>query len=89
MFGLIFNYWIHRRWRGWWHTYNYITAAGLDTGLILSTIVIFFAITFPGATLPNWWGNTAPFETTNFQDSLFTAVRKTVSEGEIFGPAKW
>jgi hypothetical protein len=63
MFGLIFNYWIHRRWRGWWHTYNYITAAGLDTGLILSTIVIFFAITFPGATLPNWWGNTAPFET--------------------------
>ncbi|KAJ5965293.1 hypothetical protein N7481_012007 [Penicillium waksmanii] len=86
MFGLIFNYWIHRRWRGWWHTYNYITAAGLDTGLILSTIVIFFAITFPGATLPNWWGNTAPFET---MDSLTTAVRKTVSEGEIFGPAKW
>ncbi|KAJ5396454.1 hypothetical protein N7509_004567 [Penicillium cosmopolitanum] len=86
MFGLIFNYWIHRRWRGWWHTYNYITAAGLDTGLILSTIVIFFAITFPGVTLPNWWGNTAPFET---MDALFTAVRKTVSEGEIFGPAKW
>jgi hypothetical protein len=70
MFGLIFNYWIHRRWRGWWHTYNYITAAGLDTGLILSTIVIFFAITFPGATLPNWWGNTAPFETmVSFQRS--------------------
>ncbi|KAJ5768603.1 hypothetical protein N7533_001186 [Penicillium manginii] len=86
MFGLIFNYWIHRRWRGWWHTYNYITAAGLDTGLILSTIVIFFAITFPGATLPNWWGNTAPFET---MDSLSTAVRKTVADGEIFGPVKW
>jgi hypothetical protein len=63
MFGLIFNYWIRRRWGGWWRSYNYITAAGLDSGLILSTIVIFFAITFPGVSAPNWWGNTAPFET--------------------------
>jgi hypothetical protein len=29
---------------GWWHTYNYITAAGLDSGLILSIIVIYSAI---------------------------------------------
>ncbi|KAJ5111026.1 hypothetical protein N7532_001561 [Penicillium argentinense] len=86
IFGLIFNYWIHKRWRGWWHTYNYITAAGLDTGLILSTIVVFFAITFADASLPNWWGNTAPFET---MDYLYSAVRNTVAEGEIFGPARW
>lgn len=63
MFGLIFNYYIRNRWSGWWHNYNYITAAGLDTGLILSTVVIFFAITFPGVSAPDWWGNTAPFET--------------------------
>ncbi|KAJ5459952.1 uncharacterized protein N7458_001504 [Penicillium daleae] len=86
MFGLIFNYWIHRRWGGWWRNYNYLTAAGLDTGLILSTIVIFFAITFPGVSAPNWWGNTAPFET---MDSLYTAIRKTVAEGKIFGPSTW
>ncbi|OQE29948.1 hypothetical protein PENSTE_c002G06307 [Penicillium steckii] len=86
IFGLIFNYWIHRRWRGWWHTYNYITAAGLDTGLILSTIVIFFAIIFPSVDLPSWWGNIAPFET---MDYLTSAVRKTVPAGEIFGPANW
>ncbi|KAJ5692286.1 hypothetical protein N7462_001709 [Penicillium macrosclerotiorum] len=90
MFGLIFNYWIHRRWGGWWRNYNYITAAGLDTGLILSTIVIFFAITFPGVAVPNWWGNTAPFETMSSQkDYLYTAIRKTVAEGQIFGPATW
>lgn len=105
MFGLIFNYWIRRRWGGWWRSYNYITAAGLDSGLILSTIVIFFAITFPGVSAPNWWGNTAPFETmvnifkhsvseftmliSSHKDSLYTAIRKTVAEGEIFGPSTW
>ncbi|KAJ6018022.1 hypothetical protein N7451_001401 [Penicillium sp. IBT 35674x] len=86
IFGLIFNYWIRRRWGGWWRQYNYVTAAALDTGLILSTIVIFFAITFPGVAVPNWWGNTAPFET---MDSLYTAIRKTVSGGDTFGPATW
>lgn len=63
IFGLIFNWWIHRRWTGWWHTYNYITAAGLDSGLIISTIIIFFAITLPKVSAPTWWGNTAPFQT--------------------------
>ncbi|OQD89817.1 hypothetical protein PENANT_c002G02073 [Penicillium antarcticum] len=86
MFGLIFNYWIRRRWGGWWHTYNYVTAAALDSGLIISTIIIFFAITLPNVTVPQWWGNIAPFETT---DSLYTAIRKTVASGETFGPAEW
>lgn len=105
MFGLIFSYWIRCRWGGWWRSYNYITAAGLDSGLILSTIVIFFAITFPGVSAPNWWGNTASFETMvnisrhlvsefnmliSFQkQSLHTAIRTAVTEGEIFGPSTW
>ncbi|KAF2502770.1 small oligopeptide transporter [Lophium mytilinum] len=61
--GLIFNYWIRRRWIGWWTTYNYVTAAALDSGLIISTIVVFFAITLPNVKIPDWWGNTAVFET--------------------------
>lgn len=64
IFGLVFNYWIMRKWHGWWHKYNYITAAGLDSGLILSTIVIFFAVTFKEYPVPQWWGNIKPFETT-------------------------
>ncbi|KAJ5225195.1 hypothetical protein N7468_006420 [Penicillium chermesinum] len=60
IFGLIFNYWIRRRWGGWWRHYNYITAAALDSGLILSTIVIFFAITLPEVSVPNWWGELGP-----------------------------
>lgn len=102
MFGLVFNYWIQRRWGGWWHTYNYITAAALDSGLILSTIVIFFAITLPGVKIPQWWGNKAPFETMvrNYspvrsqvgltrKDYLNSAVQRKVVEGETFGPTQW
>ncbi|KAL1980072.1 hypothetical protein VTN96DRAFT_4691 [Rasamsonia emersonii] len=84
--GLIFNYWIRRRWSGWWHQYNYLTAAGLDSGLILSTIVIFLAITLPNVTVPQWLGNTAQFATADY---LGTAIRKTVAEGETFGPSTW
>ena len=86
MFGLLFNYYIRKRWGGWWHNYNYITAAALDSGLVLSTIVIFFAITLPNVTIPQWWGNVAVYETA---DSLYTAVRKTVADGETFGPTVW
>lgn len=60
---LLFNYVIRKRFHGWWSTYNYVTAAALDAGLIISTIVIFFAITFPGVTIPQWWGNVGVFNT--------------------------
>lgn len=63
IFALLFNYVIRKRFHGWWSTYNYITAAALDAGLVLSTIVIFFAITLPGVTLPQWWGNVDVYET--------------------------
>ncbi|KAI5198829.1 OPT family small oligopeptide transporter [Aureobasidium subglaciale] len=84
--GLVFNWWIRRRWNGWWRTYNYITAAALDSGLIIATLVIFFAITLPEVNVPEWWGNVGVFET---MDSLGTAIRKTVGEGETFGPKRW
>ncbi|KAF2740087.1 OPT family small oligopeptide transporter [Polyplosphaeria fusca] len=86
IFGLIFNYWIMRKWPGWWHKYNYITAAGLDSGLIISTIIIFFAITLPNVPVPQWWGNVKVFET---MDYLNEAVRGTLAEGETFGPKSW
>lgn len=61
--GLIFNYGIRRRFDAWWRKYNYITAAGLDAGLVIATIIVFFAITLPGVTIPQWWGNVDVYET--------------------------
>ena len=42
----------------WWAKYNYILAAALDTGTALSGIIIFFAVSYPGFSFPDWWGNT-------------------------------
>ncbi|KAI1310687.1 OPT family small oligopeptide transporter [Xylaria venustula] len=86
VFGLIFNHFIRKRYNGWWRKYNYITAAGLDAGLIISTIIIFFAITLPEVTIPQWWGNVAVYETL---DASYTAILKTLPEGQIFGPKTW
>lgn len=61
--GLVFNYFIRKRYDSWWRKYNYITAAGLDAGLIIATIIVFFAITLPNVTIPQWWGNVGIYET--------------------------
>ncbi|KAI1872107.1 uncharacterized protein JN550_004310 [Neoarthrinium moseri] len=86
LFGLLFNHVIKNRYRGWWHNYNFVTAAGLDAGLIISTIVIFFAITLPGVTIPQWWGNVDVFNTL---DASYDAWLQTVPDGGTFGPASW
>ncbi|KAH7013712.1 small oligopeptide transporter [Ilyonectria destructans] len=84
--GLIVNKWVRTKWNGWWKTYAYTTAAALDAGLIISTIIIFFAITFPGVTIPQWWGNVGVYNTL---DASYAAILKTVGEGETFGPKTW
>ena len=84
--GLTFNYGIRRRFKGWWTQYNYLTSAGLDCGLIICTIVIFFALTLPSVDLPPWWGNVQVFETL---DATGMAIRKMVAPGETFGPKVW
>jgi OPT family oligopeptide transporter len=44
--------------------YNYVLAAGLDTGLAISALVIFFCITYPGGVFPDWWGKCFCFHLT-------------------------
>ena len=55
----------------------------MASGLVLSTIVILFAFTLPNVTILQRWGNMAVFETA---DSLYAAARKTIADGETFGP---
>jgi OPT family small oligopeptide transporter len=81
--GFIFNFWIKRRWLGWWSQYNYITSAALDTGLFISTIVIFFTLQLTNAQPPQWWGNV---DVLNTLDATDRAVRIVLPPGETFGP---
>lgn len=69
--GLVFNWGIRRRFAGWWRMYNYITAAALDAGLVIATIVVFFAITLPDVEVPQWWGNVGVYETAVSVTSAF------------------
>lgn len=84
--GFIFQKVIRQRYFGWWSRLNYLTSSGLDLGLALSTLIIFFAFTLGNVQAPNWWGNTIVSATMDAQD---TAVQATVAAGEHFGPAVW
>lgn len=84
--GWFFNKYIKNRYRGWWMRFNYLTSAGMDVGLALSTIVIILALNLTNTAAPSWWGNNVPAQT---MDYLGTAVQKTVPDGEFFGPRNW
>jgi OPT family small oligopeptide transporter len=53
--GFIFQKVIRDRYFGWWSRLNYLTASGLDTGLAISTLVIFFVFTMNNISAPSWW----------------------------------
>lgn len=84
--GFVFQKYIRNRWRGWWMRFNYVTSAGLDSGLAVCTIVIVLTISLTGTKAPDWWGNTGAFET---MDATYSAISKTLADGETFGPASW
>lgn len=67
--GLIFSWWIRRRWE--WM--DYITAAASDSELMISTLIIFLAIMLPEVEVPNWWGNVGVFEA---MSALGSTIRK-------------
>ncbi|EJT97947.1 OPT-domain-containing protein [Dacryopinax primogenitus] len=70
--GFIFQYVIRRRFFQWWTKYNYILSSALDSGTIISTILIFFILQFPknGTLVLEWWGNTVSFETLDASETL-------------------
>lgn len=84
--GTVFNYFIRRRKLGWWLQYNYITSAALDCGLIVSMLVIFFALYMSETATPVWFGNAEALGTL---DMLSKAVKTKLPRGETFGPSVW
>ena len=84
--GFIFQYYIRNRYFAWWSRLNFLTSSGLDLGLALATLVIFFAFAINDIEAPKWWGNDVVTTTMDFQN---TAIRRKVAEGETFGPPTW
>jgi hypothetical protein len=66
--------------------FNYITSAGLDSGLAISTIVVVLTLSLTNTPMTNWWGSDKALAT---MDSTDTAFLKLVPEGGTFGPKTW
>ncbi|THH29741.1 hypothetical protein EUX98_g4449 [Antrodiella citrinella] len=84
MVGAIFEWFMRRFHFRWWMRYNYILAAALDSGVILSAIVIFCTLLLPkGGINLNWWGNTVWMNTFDAQGVPAAIPNPT------FGLATW
>ncbi|KAK3375461.1 OPT family small oligopeptide transporter [Podospora didyma] len=84
--GFVFQYVIRNRHFGWWSRLNFLTSSGLDLGLALSTLAIFFAFTLHNIKPPAWWGNEITKSTMDFKD---TAIQTRLADGQTFGPVSW
>ena len=84
--GYLFQHRIRHGYPAWWGRLNFLTSAGLDLGLALATVVVFFAFTLRGVEAPRWWGNEVVGGTLDFKGE---AVLRRVPEGETFGPETW
>ncbi|CAN6651578.1 oligopeptide transporter 1 [Trichomonascus vanleenenianus] len=83
--GHIFGYWIKRNWFNWWAKYNYSLSAGLDLGLALGSLIIFFVTLAPKNAPPRWWGTVQAFNTADSRSEPLV----TLKPGQAFGPTKW
>ena len=86
MVGYLFQYHIRSRYFGWWSRLNFLTSSGLDLGLALATLVVFFAFTLNNIDPPSWWGNDIVKTTLDYKGG---AVQVKLPEGQTFGPESW
>ncbi|KAI1464959.1 small oligopeptide transporter [Daldinia caldariorum] len=84
--GYLFQHVIKKRHFRWWSRLNYLTSAGLDLGLALGTLVIFFVFTLNQIEAPRWWGNDVVTGTMDYQGE---AIQVVLPPGETFGPKVW
>ncbi|KAK3333123.1 OPT family small oligopeptide transporter [Cercophora scortea] len=84
--GFVFQYLIRNRHFAWWSRLNFLTSSGLDLGLALATLLIFFAFTLNSIDPPAWWGNDI---VTSTMDAQGTAIQRFVEVGKTFGPSVW
>lgn len=75
---------IRKKWPLWFSKYNFVTGAGVETGVAIAVVIIFLCVQFPGGHL-NWWGNSVYKNTGDLKSQKYYTVKK----GETFGYDKW
>lgn len=54
--GIFFNFYVYKKFKGWWARHNYILSAALDAGVAFMGIVIYFTLQSKDIFGPTWWG---------------------------------
>ncbi|ESR65875.1 hypothetical protein CICLE_v10007550mg [Citrus x clementina] len=54
--GIFFNYYVYRRFKGWWARHTYILSAALDAGVAFMGVFLYFTLQSQGIFGPDWWG---------------------------------
>ncbi|XP_058068211.1 oligopeptide transporter 5-like, partial [Magnolia sinica] len=54
--GIFFNFYVYRKFRGWWARHNYILSAGLDAGVALMGVLMYVALQGYNIYGMSWWG---------------------------------
>lgn len=90
--GFIFQYVIRRRNFTWWTKYNYVLSAGLDSGVAVAGVLIFFCLQYPKHntigrnTIAKWWGNTVFINNADGQGLPHLDIDPAIGH---FGPDTW
>lgn len=88
MVGLFFNWWIKRRFPGWWSRYNFALSGSLDIGTALCVVLQGLALGLGNANFPDWWGNTVPFKNLD-SDGLACTKTLPADGSKLIGPSTW
>ncbi|OMP03215.1 Tetrapeptide transporter, OPT1/isp4 [Corchorus olitorius] len=55
--GIFFNWYVYKRYKGWWARHTYVMSAALDAGVAFMGVLIFFFLqSFSNTFGPDWWG---------------------------------
>ncbi|KAK9134006.1 hypothetical protein Scep_013534 [Stephania cephalantha] len=54
--GIFFNFYVYRKFRGWWARHNYVLSAALDAGVAFSALLVYGALQLHGINGIQWWG---------------------------------
>jgi len=93
LISLLYSQALTYRSSSWWSKYNYVLSAGLDSGLAISALLIFFCLQYPRNgtigenSILTWWGNWGAYD--NVDGNALGVKYVDVEAGEFFGPSQW
>lgn len=54
--GIFFNFYVYKRYKGWWARHNYILSAGMDAGVAFMATLCYFLLQMQDINGIAWWG---------------------------------